>query len=168
MQTHSTPQPSALKVCSRCGEAKPLSEFYQRKSGRYDSPCRTCYAARYQAQFAADPEFRAKRNNKTRQWRENNRDHIAAYNAARYDQEPELMRAAEKASEKRHPERISARKAVRYAVTSGKFPPASTQVCEMCQEALASHYHHHKGYAKEYRLEVVALCTECHGKAHWV
>lgn len=199
---HSTPQPSALKVCTKCGESKPLSEFTQRKSGKqvgaYESRCKPCmrltsaeYRARhpervaessaqtrdkyreerneeYRARLAADPEYRKKRNDKSRAWRERNRERIAEYNAARLEEKPDAMRAAIRASGKKYPERIKAHKAVGYAVKSGKFPPASTMVCEHCQEALASDYHHHKGYEPEHKLDVIALCTECHGKAHWV
>lgn len=124
--------------------------------------------AEYRERLAADSEYRKKRNDKSRAWREQNRQHIAEYNATRFDEQPELMRAAIKASGKKSPERIKAHKSVSYAVKMGKFPPAWTMVCEHCQEAQAGHYHHHKGYSQEFKLDVIALCTECHGKAHWV
>jgi len=124
--------------------------------------------ADYRARLATDPEYRKKRNDKSRAWRERKRDHIADYNAARFDNEPEKMRVAIRASERKYPEHRAARKAVYYAVQVGKLPPVWTMVCEHCQEAQASHYHHHNGYVGEHKLDVIALCTECHGKAHWV
>ena len=30
----------------------------------------------------------------------------------------------------------------------------------------AAQYHHHRGYAPEYRLDVVPMCPACHGQAH--
>lgn len=50
----------------------------------------------------------------------------------------------------------------------GNFPPAWTMVCEHCREAQAAHWHHHNGYADEYKLDVIALCFDCHGKEHRV
>lgn len=197
-----TPSSSALKVCSKCGESKPLSEFTQRKTGKqagtYEGRCKEClrvtsreYRARHpervvesrkrtndkyrqgrnaasRERIASDPEYRKKRNDKSRSWRERNRERIAEYNAMRFEEKPVAMRAAIKASRQKYPEHRKAHKAVAYAVKSGKFPPAWTMVCEHCQEALAAEYHHHKGYEPEHKLDVIALCTECHGKAHWV
>jgi hypothetical protein len=124
--------------------------------------------AEYRARITNDPEYRKKRNDKSRRWRERNRARIAEYNAARYEEKPEYLYQATRSYIQRNPERRSAHKAVSYAVKVGKFPPAWTMVCEHCQEALASQYHHHNGYLGEHRLDVIALCTECHGKAHWV
>ncbi|MGK2953565.1 MAG: hypothetical protein ACSLEZ_14440 [Thiobacillus sp.] len=124
--------------------------------------------AAYRERIANDPEYRKKRNDKSRRWRERNRVRIAEYNAARFDETPEVMRKAIRTSQQKYPERHKARKAVAYAVQSGKFPPAWTMVCAHCQEALAAEYHHHNGYVGEHKLDVIALCTECHGKAHWV
>lgn len=184
---HSTPQPSALKVCSKCGESKPHSDFRHHKTGRMAgaprSTCRECdlaiaraYKARnrerlneeYRLRIANDPGYRKKRNDKSRAWRERNRQHITEYNATRFEENPEAMRAAIKASDKKNPERRKAHKAVYYAVKVGKLPPAWSMVCEDCQESAAANYHHHKGYSEEYKLDVIALCTECHGKAHRV
>jgi hypothetical protein len=120
------------------------------------------------ARLAVDAEYRKKRNDKSRAWRQRNRDHISDYNAARFETEPEVMRAAIRSSQRKYPDRHSARKAVAYAVQVGKLPPPSTIVCASCQEAQAAQYHHHNGYSEEHRLDVIALCTECHGKAHWV
>lgn len=198
--SHSNPQPSALKVCSKCGEAKPLTQFTQRKTGRqagsYEARCKECMraaSAAYRSQFperaaeasrrsndktreqrnieyrdriAKDLEYRKKRNDKSRAWREGNREHIAQYNAARYDDDPQRMRAAVKSSHAAYPEHLKARKSVAWAVKAGTFPPAWTMVCERCQEAQAAQYHHHKGYDPEFKLDVIALCTECHGKEH--
>lgn len=124
--------------------------------------------AEYRARIANDPEYRNKRNEKSRRWRERNRAHIAQYNAARYEEKPEYLYQATRSYIQRNPERRAAHKAVSYAVKMGKFPPVWTMVCEHCQEAQAGHYHHHEGYVGEHRLDVIALCTECHGKAHWV
>lgn len=62
----------------------------------------------------------------------------------------------------RNREKLKAYWAVKKAVETGRLPPASSMVCDYCQEALATGYHHHKGYSKEYRLDVMAACYNCH------
>ena len=49
------------KVCSRCGEEKPVSEFYSQKGGRSGlrAACKKCF-------IKANSEYRAKRRNGTR------------------------------------------------------------------------------------------------------
>src|SRR3989304_5913060 len=51
-----TPQLSALKVCTKCGDSKPFSEFYKRKDGRYNlSPwCKPCSRAARQEYYRAN------------------------------------------------------------------------------------------------------------------
>lgn len=124
--------------------------------------------AEYRERIASDPEYRKKRNDKSRSWRQRNRDRIIEYNRKRSQENPEYMVEASRRSQKKYPHKHAAGKAVREAVRQGYFPPAWTMVCEECQEAQAAHWHHHKGYVEEHKLDVIALCTECHGKAHWV
>jgi len=173
----------ATRVCTKCGETKPLSEFYLKKSGKdkgkYWAFCRACdakrgreYAARNRQEIVrkrlqyneanreylrardreriSDPEIRKQRAEHTKQWRKKNPEIVARYGVQQWSTEG-----------------AKARQAVYNAVRRGDFPPVTTQVCEYCQEALAAQWHHHKGYGEEFILEVVALCTECHGKAHW-
>jgi hypothetical protein len=64
----------------------------------------------------------------------------------------------------RYPDRNRARSAVADAVRYGRMPPARKLTCIDCGEP-AAHYHHHRGYAEEYKLDVVPVCTACHAKA---
>jgi hypothetical protein len=110
-------------------------------------------------------------------YREENKSQITAYQRAWYAENrervlahikthPEIGRAAAARTRERHPERVSARKLVWSEVEAGRFPPANTMVCDICQEALACHWHHHKGYEPEHALDVIAVCRECHTKEH--
>lgn len=79
---------STEKICSRCGESKPYSEFHKCKSKKdgYNFHCKKCRSSSFQKMFAKDPEgFREsrreyKRNNRDKikvwrkQWKENNRE----------------------------------------------------------------------------------------------
>lgn len=151
------------KTCAKCNRLVPLTNFSKQKTTRDGAMarCKDCegeesraYRLRNREKLSAkgrerrtDPVYAENRARKRKQWLEQNQAHVHAYGRS---------------------QQAKARDAVRYAVQCEDFPPASTQVCEHCQEAQARHYHHHKGYSQEFKLDVVALCTECHGKAHWV
>lgn len=65
-----------------------------------------------------------------------------------------------------HPEKYNARKAVNHAVEYNKIPNVKTLICSVCNKSQASHYHHHKGYAQEFWLDVVPVCAICHEAIH--
>lgn len=150
------PAPDGFKVCTRCLETKPLTKFYKFKSGpnsgRYRSHCTKCFQETW-AQRYADPGKHQELISARQQWRAENKDRV---------------KQIKKATEMRHPERNSARRAVRYQVSRGTFPPAWTMVCERCKEAQAAHWHHHNGYDKANRLNVIAVCVDCHTEEHRV
>lgn len=168
--------PDGFKTCAQCVSVKPLSDYYQDKHGKYSSHCIDCnrsigreyhYAnkqkrlpqmAEYrhankeqlsakERERRADPAYREKVAQELKQWREQNRDYIAAYNRSLP---------------------AKARGAVNKAVRSGKLPPPDTMVCDSCDEALAAHYHHFNGYEREHWFDIEPLCTECHGREHRV
>lgn len=163
----STPQSSALKVCTKCGEAKPLTDFYKvhtgLRAGKYQARCKSCHNAQQAQLRANNPEkfkmkdrlyhesHREEARERTREWVSRNRDKRRQFSKRYTDI---------------HAERRIAHGAVNDAVRRGKFPPAWAMVCEHCQEAQAAHWHHHKGYSKEFALDVVAVCVECHVSAH--
>ena len=59
-----------------------------------------------------------------------------------------------------------ASEAVRQAVKKGTLPQLSRVSCARCG-LQAHHYHHWRGYDKEYLLDVIPLCIPCHRKEHW-
>jgi len=63
-----------------------------------------------------------------------------------------------------HPEKGAARLAVLNAKRRGEIPFASSLICADCGKP-AKHYHH-ESYLPEHWLDVVPLCTLCHGKRH--
>ena len=140
------------KTCSICGETKEMSEFHVNKASNdgFKAMCRSCALER------------------NRTWRDRNREHIKAYNAQRYATMTEYIKRAERKSAVRYPQKVKARQAVYRKVKIGQFPPAWTMVCEVCEEAQAAHWHHHNGYDDKHLVDVMAICTACHGKEHWV
>src|SRR5690606_1702140 len=70
----------AMKVCRKCGEEKPLTEFHRdsrARDGLYWY-CKPCAIARACAWQKANPE---KVNEKNRRWRETNKDRVRATRA---------------------------------------------------------------------------------------
>lgn len=55
--------------------------------------------------------------------------------------------------------------AVQAAIKRGKLPHVSLLDCVDCG-AQAQEYHHHKGYGKGHRLDVIPLCKTCHLTRH--
>lgn len=152
---HSIPNSSALKVCLKCGESKPVSEFSKnrnRKDG-LQAYCKACQSAHRHARYWGDAEYREKQRE---QWRA-------------YRSRPEIQQKKVEWDKSRgyQTDTVRARVAVGTAVRRGKLPPVSTMVCVVCDEAQAEQWHHHNGYEKEHWLDVVPVCRECHGKEHW-
>jgi hypothetical protein len=59
----------------------------------------------------------------------------------------------------RYREKNRAREAVR-----DKFPSASTKMCLHCGKQ-AKDWHHHRGYDRAHRFDVIPLCKKCHAIA---
>lgn len=57
--------------------------------------------------------------------------------------------------------RYLARSCVRDHVRRGKMPHVSTLACVRCGNP-AEHYHHHRGYERPFRKDVIPLCEVCH------
>lgn len=74
-----------MKTCTKCGETKPLDEYY-RNNGMRDGRLNTCKkcSAEYSRTRNTIPEVKARRAETTRVWREENREHVRA-RQAEYD-----------------------------------------------------------------------------------
>lgn len=175
-----------LRQCSSCREWLPLSAFGKMKTywDGLNYRCKVCNVAKTKAQKEKQraagvypprnpPSDEPKRCNKCEEVKpavgfgisRNNPD--GRNNTCRVCRKKEAHPnhyAANRAYMQRNPDKRRARYAVRDAVKYGKIPPASTLPCAGCG-AQAAHYHHHRGYAKEYRLDVIPLCVVCHGAA---
>lgn len=80
------------KQCTKCGETKPLTEFYRQKQGKLGvrADCKACRNA-VQAKYRAEnPEYHAKYHAK---YRAENREERKAYNAKYFRANPDKVRA---------------------------------------------------------------------------
>jgi hypothetical protein len=67
-----------MKRCKKCGEVKPLSEFY-RATGMKDghrSECKSCHKAKQQRWYAENREHAIAQ---VKRWQQTNKDHLHAY-----------------------------------------------------------------------------------------
>lgn len=154
-----------MRTCRVCHEAKPATGF--RGGSRI---CRTCTNAASRL-YSMRPDVREARRKRTSSpdgraaqrlyYKTAQRQAWAlAYRSAKNRIYAELRRL--------HPERHCAREAVHRAIKSGRLIRPET--CSRCGRDPGRtrngksqiHGHHHRGYAREFWLDVVWLCIQCH------
>lgn len=131
------------KVCNKCQEAKPLTDFYFKR--RLVKPkrqyiCKACARVWYWEYYRR------------------NRERILKRNKDRQRGNPKCLKYY-KARDKT--EKGKARATLRSAVSLGKIKRPS--VCEGCGQERSVHGHH-EDYSKPF--EVQWLCSQCHGEIH--
>lgn len=136
---------TSSKTCFKCGEIKPLDEFYKhpQMADGYLNKCKTC--SRIDAST----------------YRAANLEEVRAYDRAR-SKNPERVRKQTEVTRLWRQEdkrRARAHSAVARAVRNGELLP---QPCLLCgsDKVVA----HHEDYDKP--LEVVWLCQPCHKQHH--
>jgi hypothetical protein len=152
--------PERSQVCSKCGETKPIGEFYKNKASKsgYRTECKACHLLACRARDAADP---AKRRAEDKAWRQRNPERVREHNRRYAERHAEELRSRIKAWREEFPEKMRAHNLVAGAIRSGRM--AKPDACETCGRQSSLHAHH-KDYAKP--LDVVWLCSPCHRTLH--
>ena len=129
-----------IKRCSKCGELKPLDEFYKSSARGRQNYCKKC-----SAEYGQSPKGKAnmKRYRRTEKGRATARCHGIRY-------------------QERHPDQRRVKHIVNHAVENNRMPRVTTLICTDCNKP-AQHYHH-DDYEKP--LDVVPLCQICHIQRH--
>jgi hypothetical protein len=104
-----------MKVCSRCGEEKPLTEFYARQ-GR----CKPCRAAINREAYAANPRPKLEKN---KRWHEANHDRRLEHGREWYARNAESQRKRTLDRAKETPEVYAEYAAKRRADERKATPP---------------------------------------------
>ena len=138
------------KQCSHCLKRLPLDHFCKdrsRKDGIH-TWCRGCANKQRDDWYKTTgyrytDEYREKQKSAGRNLYENRKEYLKTY----YD---------------KNKHKISARRAVRNAIISGNLIKLGCAECESTK----AQAHHHKGYEKNYWLDVVWLCNYHHRIAH--
>jgi hypothetical protein len=156
------------KRCPRCGEMKPLDDYYRNRreaTGR-EARCKSCERATRNLRYQTDPVTREKAKvlQRDRYQRLSTEDY-AVYRKKRQEEQRQwrhLPRAREAAHTRQQTAQWKAKQAV--AVATGKLPAAKTLVCVTCGQP-AKEYHH-ESYLPEHWLSVIAFCVKCHHAVH--
>jgi hypothetical protein len=134
------------KTCFKCGEAKPLDEFYRhpQMGDGHLNKCKDC----------------AKKD--VRLHRQDNPEKVRAYDRerARLPHRVAQRRELYEREWDQHPDRMKARGAVSNAVRDGKL---EKRPCAFCGTPEPVEAHHHD-YTKP--LDVTWLCRPCHRRFH--
>ena len=129
------------KRCFKCEETKLISEFYRhaKMADGHLNKCKSCARADVSANYRVDPVARM------------------AYEQERQQRPERRMSALEyqRTARARHPEKERARRAVAYALRSGRLV---RQPCKECGAVKVQAHHH--DYSKP--LDIEWLCFRCH------
>lgn len=154
-----------MRKCTKCGEIKELSEFHPRKDSKdgYRKDCKDCVNNRNLT----------RRNENIGDYRARDRDKLV--DREKYRETKNLKYATnlefrkklsdyQKKYKVENKDKTYARQAVHYAVLYGRMiKPA---YCEHCCNTSSSLEAHHWSYLEKDWLDIIWLCTSCHGKEH--
>lgn len=143
-----------MKTCIKCYQEKELTEFHK-NSGMRDNHLNTCKVC----QLNITTEY-------TKKYRQTKQGKIKQRKYAQCYRQSEKGKIAQRNFRIRHPECIKAGNAITIAIRCGKLPHPFNLTCHYCLMQ-AKQYHHYKGYAPEYQLDVIPVCKSCHTKLHW-
>ena len=108
------------KVCTKCGEEKPLTEFYRdrQKSDGLSSSCKICAQAKKKEYYEANQE---KVKASVAAYREANQEKVKAKNAAYREANKEKVKAQKAAFHEANPEKVKAHSDAYYKANKEKI-----------------------------------------------
>ena len=157
-----------MKKCFKCNIEKELTEFYKHPmmADGTVNKCKECNKK----------DVRENRFDKRDYYNEFDRNRLnteerniaySEYRRNRYATDPdfrELHLERNRVNKRNNPDKSKARQSVSNAVRDGRlFKPTS---CEHCGTSEKKIQGHHWSYLPEHWLDVIWLCTSCHGKEH--
>lgn len=146
--------------CKQCCEDKPDTDFRP-----WSRLCRKCYNGNRNMKRASDPNYNELSRQYNVQSREKNPERYRIQAREAYWRNREKRCESARIARLKVPLRERAHEVVRLAVDRGDLPPAWSMVCDVCQEAQAADWHH-PSYEVENQMNVIAVCSPCHGKQH--
>lgn len=157
-----------MKCCFKCGAEKPLSDFYKhpQMSDGHVNKCKECNKKDVRENRAGKADYyneydRNRPNHKERVKKISERVKLL-YNTDEEFKHKVLVHKQKWLNENQH--KRKAHYAVNSAKRAGKLNiPESCEHCESTEKKIQAH---HWSYDPEHWLDVVWLCTECHGKEH--
>lgn len=147
-----------MKTCSKCGETKELTDFYENKRSRDGKrpSCKICHKKCVAGWQKRNPDKAAK---SSRSWQKRNRDKANAISKEYRRRNREELARKTRQREAEDPRKPRARAAVAKAVKNGDL---IRKPCHNCDNPKSEA--HHPDYNDP--LRVVWLCHPCHMKEH--
>lgn len=152
-----------MKSCICCKKNFPLSDFYVHKQmgDGHLNKCKACVRkyARSRGGLNSVREYNRNRPNAKERSRKN-----CARESAKYASDPDYrsMKARKlREYRRKHKDKSAAHAVIRRGLKNGKV--VAKEFCERCNCDGKLHAHH-EDYSKP--LDVMWLCTSCHGKRH--
>jgi len=151
------------RICKKCSILKPIEDFYRHPAseGGRDTRCKECVKSMARANRAEKAEYYRAYDRK--RYRDDDRRKESARHCAKSDAGRRAKAEFEARSRREEPQKWIARNAVNNAIRDGKMERGTD--CYFCgsSERLQAH---HEDY--NHPLDVVWLCSSCHGKLHTI
>ena len=152
------------KKCFKCGEVKPLSDFYKHPRMRDGTvnKCKECNKQDVRNNREANSDY----YNEYDRQRGRNRDSERYRKKLEYGKRKDVRERHRICGENyynRFPERIRAQSKVSNAIRDNVI--SRPDYCEYCGKECKPQAHH-SSYAEDMWLVVTWLCTACHGEVH--
>jgi len=147
------------KVCTKCGQSKPLGEFYVDPRYRFGvrSRCKVCLAAENRDYDRRHPEvMRAS----SMRYLQKDPDGFRERARQKYAANVEAVRAKVRERKLAEPEKWRARNAVSNGLRDGRI--LKPDECSVCGRSDLRIEAHHEDYMRP--LDVTWLCSACHGE----
>lgn len=131
------------KVCTGCGEKKPLDQFYNHSNtkDRLTSKCKICVREEVKIRRGKNPDY-------DKQYREQNREEIRSRHKKWVLENPEKFSAAKSSYRKRNREKILAYNRLYYTANKDECNEASRMWRVENPEAKRAHYHKRRARLK--------------------
>lgn len=148
--------------CKGCGLEKDPSLFYK----GIKSECKECVKIRTKRNRKEKEDYYKEYDRNRPNQAERNQKNIERTNKG-YAENPEFRKKIQDTKADwadRNKEKRKAQWTCRNAIRDGKLN--KVQVCEHCGTSEKKIQGHHWSYLPEHWLDVIWLCTSCHGKEH--
>jgi hypothetical protein len=157
-----------MKKCYRCGVEKEVTEFYKHpvNLGGYSNRCKECTKIDVK-QNRKDKKEHYNNYDRNRPNEVDRRKRTIEQRNQKYSSDPEFRKKRSdysKEDRKNNPQKYKARDAMTVARRNGTL--IRPEACEHCGTSEKKIQGHHWSYLPEHWLDVIWLCTSCHGKEH--
>lgn len=157
-----------MKSCFKCGVEKPLAEFYkhQQMPDGHLNKCKECTKIDVKTNRDTKKDYYLEYDRNRPNKDERNLSHSERHKLKYHSDETfrKSVKQRKRGWVERNPLKRKAQCAAGNAVRDGKLERKTS--CEHCDTTESKLQKHHWSYSEEHWLDVVWLCTKCHGKEH--